>query len=64
MAKMVVVLEWDERKLGKGWMSEGHLRQCLFSETHSKPALIDVTVIATEAEALAFEVSEVVEKPL
>ncbi len=64
MDKMVVVLEWDEINLGKGWMSEEHLRSCLFSSAHSKSDLIDVTVIATEEEEVAIKKGAEIEQPL
>ena len=64
MAKMVVVLEWDEKELGRNWMNEDNLHLCLFSGQHSKPELLKVDVVAIEENALALEGSGEIEEPL
>lgn len=42
MTKATVVLEWDEKDLGKGWMNIDNLKLCLYSDQHTLPSLLRV----------------------
>jgi hypothetical protein len=48
MAKMVVVLEWDELELSGGWMNIYNLELLLYSQERTKRNLLSATLIATE----------------
>ncbi len=50
MAKMVVVLEWDEKELGKDWMNKYNLDLLLFTSSFTPRELLKVEVLATESE--------------
>ena len=64
MAKMVVVLEWNEIELGQGWMNVDNLDLLLYSNSHSNKDVLSAIIIATEEEEVAHKSGFVVEAPI
>ena len=48
METMIILLEWDEEELGRGWMNIDNLGLCLYSKEHTRPDLLKVTEITNE----------------
>jgi len=48
MEKMLVELEWDEKKLGEGWMNVYNLELCLYSPEHTQKELLKVKEVKGE----------------
>ena len=42
---MVVVLEWDDEQLGKGWMNIDNLSALLYGETSTRKDLVRVNEV-------------------
>lgn len=51
MAKMLVLLDWDEEELGKDWMNIFNLELLLYSKEHTRRDLLK----AVEASAIMAE---------
>lgn len=50
MAKMVVVFEWDEENLAKGWMNIGNLGLLLYGVDNTRPDLLKATEVTEYIE--------------
>ena len=48
MTKLKFELEFDEKKLGKGWMNIYNLELCLYSKNHTKRELLKIKEIKEE----------------
>ena len=50
MPRLVVIFEWDEAELGKGWFNMDNLELILYSSEYTKRELLTISELTQDTE--------------